>query len=78
MTVDIAYQYLKFFLEDDERLAEIGEKYGTGKMLTGEVKKELIKVVQKFIADHQESRKKITMEVIDQFLSTHPRKYVQK
>lgn len=78
MTVDIAYQYLKFFLEDDERLAEIGDKYEKGKMLTGEVKKELIKVVQKFIADHQEGRKKITMEVIEQFLSTHPRKYVQK
>ena len=53
MTVDISYQYLRFFLEDDERLAEIENKYGSGKMLTGEVKKELIKVVQKFIGDHQ-------------------------
>lgn len=77
MTVDISYQYLRFFLEDDEKLKEIAEKYSTGKMLTGEIKKELIKVVQKFVGDHQEARKKITMEVIEQFLSTHPRKYVK-
>ena len=61
MTIDIAYQYLRFFLEDDKRLEEIGDLYGSGKMLTGEVKKELIKVVQKFIADHQEARKQVTM-----------------
>lgn len=78
LTVDIAYQYLRFFLEDDKRLEEIADLYGSGKMLTGEVKKELIKVVQKLIADHQQMRKKVTMEVIEQFLSTHPRKYVQK
>ena len=47
-------------------------------MLTGEIKKILIKILQKFVADHQEARKKITMEIIEQFLSTHPRKYVQK
>jgi tryptophanyl-tRNA synthetase len=29
-------------------------------MLTGEIKKILIKVIQKFVADHQEARKKIT------------------
>ena len=28
---DIAYQYLRFFLEDDDELAELGEKYRKGK-----------------------------------------------
>ena len=62
-------------MEDDKELEEIGEKYSTGKMLTGEVKKILIKEVQKFVADHQERRKNITDEEVKKFLSTHPRKF---
>ena len=27
---DIAYQYLRFFLDDDQELAELGEKYKKG------------------------------------------------
>ena len=44
--VDVSYEWLTFFLEDDDRLAEIAEKYSKGKMLTGEVKKELIGILQ--------------------------------
>lgn len=33
-------------------------------MLTGEIKKILIKVVQKFVAEHQEGRQKISQEEI--------------
>jgi tryptophanyl-tRNA synthetase len=33
---------LRFFLEDDEQLADIEKKYGSGQMLTGEVKEVLI------------------------------------
>lgn len=35
INVDISYQYLRFFLEDEKELEEIREKYSTGKMLTG-------------------------------------------
>lgn len=38
LEVDIPYNYLKFFLEDDDRLKEIGDLYASGKMLTGEIK----------------------------------------
>ena len=41
----MAYQYLRFFLEDDEELARIGREYAAGRMLTGEVKKVLIDTV---------------------------------
>ena len=78
LSVDIPYQYLRFFLEDDKELEEIGEKYGTGKMLTGEIKKVLIKVLQKFVADHQAQRKNITNDDVKKFLSTHRRKYTPK
>jgi tryptophanyl-tRNA synthetase len=36
---------LRFFLEDDDKLAEIGQKYGKGEMQTGEVKAILIEVL---------------------------------
>jgi tryptophanyl-tRNA synthetase len=36
---------LTFFLESDERLAEIARDYASGAMLTGEVKKELVGVL---------------------------------
>ena len=38
----MAWKYLNFFLDDDERLARIGAEYGAGRMLTGEIKAELI------------------------------------
>jgi tryptophanyl-tRNA synthetase len=41
-----------FFLESDERLAEIGRDYGSGAMLTGEIKKELIGVLQVLTTIH--------------------------
>lgn len=42
--VDVSYMYLSFFLEDDARLEEIRQEYSSGRMLTGELKAELIKV----------------------------------
>ena len=44
LDVDVSWKYLQFFMEDDERLKEIGQLYGSGSMLTGEIKAELIKV----------------------------------
>lgn len=45
--VDVSYMYLSFFLEDDARLEEIRQEYSSGRMLTGELKAELIKVCLK-------------------------------
>ncbi|MFS8019755.1 putative tryptophan--tRNA ligase [Helianthus anomalus] len=42
LEVDIPFKYLSFFLEDDEELEHIRKEYGSGRMLTGEVKKKLI------------------------------------
>ncbi|CAE7549077.1 WARS1 [Symbiodinium natans] len=39
LDVDVSYQYLKIWLEDDEELAHIGTEYAAGRMLTGEVKR---------------------------------------
>ncbi len=44
-------------------------------MLTGEIKKILIKVIQDFVKDHQERRAKLTDQDVKRFLSTHERKF---
>jgi tryptophanyl-tRNA synthetase len=46
LNVDIPYQWLRFFLEDDEELLRIGTSYKKGEMTTGEIKAILIKVIQ--------------------------------
>ena len=45
LDVDVPWKYLNFFLEDDAKLTQIGESYSSGKMLTGEIKAELIQVL---------------------------------
>ncbi|KAK9842923.1 hypothetical protein WJX74_004478 [Apatococcus lobatus] len=70
--VDVSYKYLTFFLEDDERLEQIKQDYTSGKLLTGYLKAELIAVLQKMVAEHQERRKLVTDEVLDQFMKPRP------
>ncbi len=70
--VDIPYQLLPFFLEDDEELATIGENYKSGKMLSSEVKKRAIEVVSKIVEKHQQERAKISDEIVEQFMRERP------
>ena len=63
------YQYLTFFLEDDERLEDIRVRYGSGELLSGEVKMELVKVMQAFVKGLQESRSRVTQQDVDYFMS---------
>lgn len=51
LEVDVPYQWLRFFLESDEQLDKIAQDYGSGKMMTGEIKNILIETLQKFIKD---------------------------
>ena len=67
--MDIPYHYLKFFLDDDEKLKQIGDDYGSGKMLSGEVKKILIGLLVGITKEHQEKRKEVTEEIVDVFMS---------
>ena len=68
LSVDVAYEYLRYMLEDDEKLAEIGRAYGAGELLTGEVKKILITELQTVVKTHQANRAKVTDEMVRQFM----------
>lgn len=70
--VDISFQYLRFFLEDDERLEEIRKQYTSGELLTGELKKILIDILTPIITEHQQRRAKVTDEVLRAYMT--PRK----
>uniref|UniRef100_A0A0L8FKV9 Tryptophan--tRNA ligase, cytoplasmic n=1 Tax=Octopus bimaculoides TaxID=37653 RepID=A0A0L8FKV9_OCTBM len=73
--VDVSYQYLRFFLEDDDRLEQIRKDYTSGELLTGYLKKELIGILQKIVSEHRERRAKVTDEVIKQFTTPRKLKY---
>jgi tryptophanyl-tRNA synthetase len=72
LEVDVAYQWLRFFLEDDDELAKIAQEYGTGKgddfWSTGQVKKRLIKELTGIVKTHQERRAKITDEEVAEWM----------
>lgn len=74
LDVDVAYHYLRFMLEDDEQLADIGQKYATGKLLTSEVKAMLVTEVQRVVKEHQEAKAKITDEELKEWMTPRPLK----
>ncbi len=72
LDVDVPWKYLQFFMEDEDRLKEIGEAYGSGKMLTGDIKAILIDVLADIVERHQKARAMVTDEVVDAFLARRP------
>jgi tryptophanyl-tRNA synthetase len=67
--VDVSYQTLTFFLEDDVELERIKQAYRKGEMLTGELKALCIKELQEYVKGFQDRHKLVTDEVINQFMS---------
>ena len=71
LEVDVAYQWLRFFLEDDEELAAIAESYGSGQgeyWSTSLVKAKLVQVLQKLVAEHQQRRALITDDEVRRWM----------
>lgn len=65
--VDVSYQWLTFFEENDKKLKEIREDYKSGKLLTGELKSILIEKLNDFLKEHQKKREKAKGQ-IDKFI----------
>jgi tryptophanyl-tRNA synthetase len=68
LNVDVAYEYLRYMMEDDEELEKIGNKYKKGELLTGEVKKILIGELKHIIHNHQVQKSLVTDEIVKQFM----------
>ncbi|KAJ1444825.1 hypothetical protein M885DRAFT_454361 [Pelagophyceae sp. CCMP2097] len=72
LEVDVAFQWLRFFLEDDAELAMIELQYGTG---TGEywntaaVKTRLVVLLQDLVARHNAVRCTVTDEIVAKWMT---------
>ncbi|KAJ3346026.1 tryptophan--tRNA ligase, partial [Kappamyces sp. JEL0680] len=74
--VDVSFQYLRFFLDDDAEIAEIQKNYTSGEMSTSALKARCIQVVQELVSTIQERKKLITEETIKQYMDPSvPKKY---
>ena len=75
LDIDVAYQWLRFFLEDDDELERIGAEYGSG---TGEywatsgVKKRLIELLQEMVGEHQRRRAAISDAEVLAWMAVRP------
>ncbi|KAI9201801.1 tryptophanyl-tRNA synthetase [Polychytrium aggregatum] len=77
--VDVSFQYLRFFLDDDEELIQIEKNYRSGELSTGALKAKCIEIVQKLVAAIQEKRKLVSDEVVRSFMDKDiPKKFVMK
>jgi len=56
--IDVSYQWLTFFEEDDRKIKKIYDEYKSGKLLSGELKQILIDKLNAFLEDHQKNREK--------------------
>lgn len=52
--VDVAYQYLLFFIDDDEEMMQLAKEYRAGNILSGEMKAKAITVLQSVVQAFQE------------------------
>jgi tryptophanyl-tRNA synthetase len=67
--IDICYQYLTFFLEDDLKLNEIAEAYTSGRLSSGELKEYTAEIIANEIASHQEALSHVTDQIVMEFFN---------
>ena len=53
----------------------IFQKYGSGKMLPGELKQELIKVLQNLVSEHRNRRAEVTDEIVNEYMRSRKLKF---
>ncbi|GJJ11956.1 tryptophan--tRNA ligase [Clathrus columnatus] len=68
--VDVSYQYLTFFLDDDEELEKIAQNYRSGELLTGQLKAKCIEILQKFVKDFQDRKAQVSDETLEYFMDS--------
>ena len=66
--VDVAYQYLRFFLDDDEELSTLESTYRSGSLSTSALKARCISVLQDIVLNVQKARALVTNEMLTQFM----------
>jgi len=70
LVVDIAYQYLLYFMEDDDELARIAREYSSGRMKTSEIKEIMSNCVIAYVKNIQTARESVTDDVLAKFFNS--------
>lgn len=60
---------LSYFEDDDVKLKQVEESYRKGDLLTGELKKGAITLLQEYVREFQERRKTVTDEVLESYMA---------
>nr|BAN65960.1 tryptophanyl-tRNA synthetase family protein [Babesia bovis] len=68
LEVDVSYHYLRFLMEDEAKLEDIGARYKAGEIMSSTVKDMLVDVVCGIINDYKTRREKVTDDVLDTFM----------
>ncbi len=71
LEVDVSFQWLRFFLEDDEELERIAKDYSTGSgefWSTNKVKARLVEVLKEIVGEHQRRRKLVTDDTVREWM----------
>jgi tryptophanyl-tRNA synthetase len=76
LMVDVPYQWLLLFLEDDEELKKIAHTYGPPKndqvrMLTSAIKTIMCDCVVKYVEQHQKNRACVTEDVLNHYFNSN-------
>ena len=74
LQIDVPYQWLLIFLEDDDELERIAHNYGPPKngeirMMTSDIKKIMLNVVLSYLKEHQRKRNLITTDIIEHYFN---------
>jgi len=67
--VDVPFQYLTYFLDDDAEIERLRAAYKSGEMLTGEMKQYCIRIMQEYVEDFQTKRKQVTPDVLKEYMT---------
>mmetsp|Transcript_24009 Transcript_24009/g.33575 ORF Transcript_24009/g.33575 Transcript_24009/m.33575 type:complete len:429 (-) Transcript_24009:393-1679(-) len=67
-SVDIAYQYLRYFHPNDTKVKILGEQYKNGEILSGQIKQEAIRVLSDILSDFQSKRARVSDQDVIKFM----------
>ncbi|ELP84212.1 tryptophanyl-tRNA synthetase, cytoplasmic, putative [Entamoeba invadens IP1] len=65
--IDIPFNYINIFSDDDTLVKDTFDQYSTGKMLSGEIKKVASGVMKKVVLDFEAKKKPVTNAVVKTF-----------
>ncbi|KAF2753388.1 tryptophanyl-tRNA synthetase [Pseudovirgaria hyperparasitica] len=73
--VDVAYQYLSYFDDDDAKLDELAQQYRKGDLGTGALKKICVAKLQEYVKGYQDRRKEVTDDVLEAYMTPRELKW---